>query len=79
MTLPSNVRSLFAFGAFCAVGGAWLTLVTEVRTWPLRDETSAAFAAPAPENASSDRSSGAIENTAHETGDDPREMSGAVR
>jgi hypothetical protein len=46
MRLPSNVRSLFAFGAFCAVGGAWLTLVTEVRTWPLRADTSAASAAP---------------------------------
>jgi hypothetical protein len=47
MRLPSNVRSLFAFGVFCAIGGAWLTLVTEVRTWPHHADTSAAFAAPA--------------------------------
>jgi hypothetical protein len=46
MTLPSNIRSLFAFGVFCTVGGAWLTLVTEVRTLPLHVDTSAASAAP---------------------------------
>jgi hypothetical protein len=46
MRLPSNVRSLFAFGVFCAIGGAWLTLVTEVRTWPLHGDTNVAFAAP---------------------------------
>jgi len=44
--LPSNVRSLFAFGVFCFVGGAWLTLVTEVRTWPLPADTGAASVAP---------------------------------
>jgi len=47
MNLPSNVRSLFAFGVFCAVGGAWLTLVTEVRTLPLRTDFTALSAAPA--------------------------------
>jgi hypothetical protein len=46
MTLPTNVRSLFACGAFCVVGGAWLALVTEVRTSPLRNVTNAAFADP---------------------------------
>jgi hypothetical protein len=35
MTLPSNFRSLVAFGIFCVVAGAWLTLVTEVRARPL--------------------------------------------
>ena len=45
MTLPDNLRSLFAIGALCVVGGAWLTLATGVRTLPFRG-TSAAPAAP---------------------------------
>ena len=47
MTVPTNVRSLCAFGMFCAVGGAWLTLVTGVRTLPLRTDIAAASAAQA--------------------------------
>lgn len=43
MTLPSNVRSLFAFGVFCAVGGAWLTLVTEARTASLTSDTDVTY------------------------------------
>jgi hypothetical protein len=43
MTLPSNVRSLFAFGVFCAVAGAWLTLVTEARTAHLTSDTDVIF------------------------------------
>jgi hypothetical protein len=38
MTLPDNFRSLFACGAFCVVGGAWLALATGIRTVPLREE-----------------------------------------
>jgi hypothetical protein len=41
MTLPSNIRSLFVFGAFCVVGGAWLTLAAGIRTLPLRDTNAA--------------------------------------
>ena len=49
--LPSNVRSLFAFGVFCFIGGAWLTLMTEVRAWPLPADTPAALVAPRSTNA----------------------------
>ena len=45
MTLPDNLRSLFALGAFCLLGGAWLTLATGIRTLPLR-ESNAMSAAP---------------------------------
>jgi len=40
MNLPSNTRSLLAFGIFCIVAGAWLTFVTAARTQSLRGEPS---------------------------------------
>ena len=40
MNLPSNARSLLAFGIFCTVAGAWLTFVTAARTRSLRGEPS---------------------------------------
>jgi hypothetical protein len=67
MTLPSNVRSLFACGVFCAVGGAWLTLVTEIRTLPLRPDTSVASVAPAPASEALDPLSTHVENETIET------------
>jgi hypothetical protein len=63
MTLPSNVRSLFAFGAFCVMGGAWLALVTGIRTSPLRLDTDAAFAAQERESEPPPARSMPIENT----------------
>lgn len=45
MTLPSHLRSRFAFGTFFVLGGAWLALVTTVRTQPLRTGFSAPYAA----------------------------------
>jgi hypothetical protein len=45
MTLPSHLRSLFAFGTFFVLGGAWLALVTGVRTSPLPIASSVAYAA----------------------------------
>jgi hypothetical protein len=47
MTLPSHLRSLFAFGTFFVLGGAWLALVTTVRTQPLTIDTTATYAATA--------------------------------
>jgi hypothetical protein len=67
MTLPSNVRSLIACGAFCAVGGAWLTLVTEIRTLPLRPDTNVASAAPAPFSEAIDPRWTRVENATLET------------
>jgi hypothetical protein len=45
MTPPSHLRSLFAFGTFFVLGGAWLVLVTTVRMQSLRTDSSAAYAA----------------------------------
>jgi hypothetical protein len=70
MTLPSNVRSLFACGVFCAVGGAWLTLVTEIRTLPLRSDSSVAIAAPAPAGEPLDTLSIRVQNARVEPGDE---------
>jgi len=67
MTLPSNVRSLFACGVFCAVGGAWLTLVTEIRTLPLQPDTNVASAAPAPASEPLDPRWTGVENATLET------------
>jgi hypothetical protein len=52
MNLPSNFRSLVAFGLFWAVGGAWLTFVTEARTRSLRGETSEATTSHPPGSSS---------------------------
>ena len=54
MNLPSNVRSLVAFGFFCTVAGAWLTFVTEARTRSLRAELFAESTSIASAGSSSD-------------------------
>ena len=53
MNLPSNIRSLLAFGVFCAVGAAWLTSVTAARTRSLSDPTSAEPTSIAPATSAS--------------------------
>jgi hypothetical protein len=47
MTLTSHLRSVFAFGTFFVLGGAWLALVTTVRTQPLTIDSTATYAATA--------------------------------
>ena len=52
MNLPSNARSLFAFGIFCTVAGAWLTFMTAARTRSLRGEPSVTSTAMVPAGSS---------------------------
>jgi len=48
MNFPSNIRSLLAFGVFCAAGAAWLTSATEAGTRSLRDPSTAGSMSVAP-------------------------------